>query len=172
MKEVLYGYLQSRAKFWSSSSIKALSLHFKPLYIYSSSDIPQLGFHPTEIYHIEINDFVNLGPLFFVLFCGWSGIESTLTEATIALLYQPRMKVNDDECGAISLIHDSGNRSIRRKPVPVPFCPKQIPHDLTRARKRATAVGSLRLTAWATARSLIWVLEVLIQEISWPVLLT
>jgi hypothetical protein len=27
-----------------------------------------------------------------------------------------------------------GNRNIRRKPAPVPFCPPQIPHDLTRAR--------------------------------------
>jgi hypothetical protein len=34
----------------------------------------------------------------------------------------------------------------------VPLCPPQIPHDLTRARTRAAAVGSRRLTAWAMAR--------------------
>jgi hypothetical protein len=34
----------------------------------------------------------------------------------------------------------------------VPLCPPQIPNDLTRARTRAEAVGSRRLTAWATAR--------------------
>jgi hypothetical protein len=41
-----------------------------------------------------------------------------------------------------------GNRSTRRKPAPVQLCPPQIPHDLTRARTRAAAVGSRQLTAW------------------------
>jgi hypothetical protein len=40
-----------------------------------------------------------------------------------------------------------GNRSTRGKPAPVPLCPPQIPHALTWARTRATAVGSQRLTA-------------------------
>jgi hypothetical protein len=34
----------------------------------------------------------------------------------------------------------------------VPPCPLQIPHDLTWAWTRASAVGSRRLTAWAMAR--------------------
>jgi hypothetical protein len=34
------------------------------------------------------------------------------------------------------------------------FCPPQIPHDQTRARTRAVAVGSQRLTACAMARAL------------------
>jgi hypothetical protein len=38
------------------------------------------------------------------------------------------------------------------KPVPVPLCPPQIPHGLTRYRPRASAVGGRRLTAWAMAR--------------------
>ena len=38
------------------------------------------------------------------------------------------------------------------KPVPVPFCPLQIPHVLTRDRVRASAVGGRRLTALAMAR--------------------
>jgi hypothetical protein len=37
-------------------------------------------------------------------------------------------------------------------PVPVPRCPPQIPHGLTRGRTRASAVGGRRLTAWAMAR--------------------
>jgi hypothetical protein len=45
-----------------------------------------------------------------------------------------------------------GNRSTRSKLAPSPLCPPQIPHDQTRARTRATAVGSQRLTAWAMAR--------------------
>jgi hypothetical protein len=38
-------------------------------------------------------------------------------------------------------------------PVPVPLCPPQIPHRMTRVRTRASAVRGRRLTAWATARS-------------------
>jgi hypothetical protein len=37
-------------------------------------------------------------------------------------------------------------------PVPVPFCPPQIPHGLTQDRNRASAVRGRRLTAWAIAR--------------------
>jgi hypothetical protein len=40
-----------------------------------------------------------------------------------------------------------GNRSTQRKHAPVALCAPQIPHDLTRARTRAAAVGSRRLTA-------------------------
>jgi hypothetical protein len=38
------------------------------------------------------------------------------------------------------------------KPVPVPLCPPQIPHGLTRDRTQASAVRGRRLTAWAMAR--------------------
>jgi hypothetical protein len=69
------------------------------------------------------------------------------TAATAGLLYRPQMIYNDD-CGAIGGIRiDKGNRSTRRKPAPVPLCPPQILHDQTRARTRAAAVGSQRLTA-------------------------
>jgi hypothetical protein len=44
-----------------------------------------------------------------------------------------------------------GNRSTRRKPAPVPLCQPQIAHHLIRAQTRAAAVGSWRVTAWATA---------------------
>jgi hypothetical protein len=43
-------------------------------------------------------------------------------------------------------------QSTRKRPAPVPLCQPQIPHDLTRARRRAAAVRSRRLTAWATER--------------------
>jgi hypothetical protein len=45
-----------------------------------------------------------------------------------------------------------GKRSTRWKPAPAPLCRPQIPHDLTRARTWAAAVGSRRLTACAMAR--------------------
>jgi hypothetical protein len=52
----------------------------------------------------------------------------------------------DDDCGAIGGMKiGRGNRSTRSKPAPVPLSPPQIPHDLTRARARAAAVGSRRL---------------------------
>jgi hypothetical protein len=38
------------------------------------------------------------------------------------------------------------------KPVPVPLCPPQFPHGLTRHRTRASAVRGRRLTAWAMTR--------------------
>jgi hypothetical protein len=51
------------------------------------------------------------------------------TSATVGLLYQPRMI--DDDYGAVGGMRiDKGNRSNRRKPAPVPFCPPQVPHDL------------------------------------------
>jgi hypothetical protein len=49
------------------------------------------------------------------------------------------------ESGGIKI--GRGNRSTRSKPAPVPLCPPQIPLDQTRARNRAAAVGSQRLTA-------------------------
>jgi hypothetical protein len=54
---------------------------------------------------------------------------------------------DDGEFGGMNI--GRGNRSTRIKPAPVPLCPPQIPLDQTRARTRATAVGSQRLTAWA-----------------------
>jgi hypothetical protein len=47
----------------------------------------------------------------------------------LGLLYQPRMI---DECeifGGMRIVRE--NRSIRRKPGPLPLCLPQIPHDLT-----------------------------------------
>jgi hypothetical protein len=53
--------------------------------------------------------------------------------------------VDDDECTAVGGMRiDRGNRSTRSKPVPVPLCTPQIPHNVTCARTRAAAVGSRR----------------------------
>jgi hypothetical protein len=90
---------------------------------------------------------------FFFKFLGvrWDWVHLARQPLT-GLLYQPRMI--DDECGAVGGMRiDRGNQSTGRKPAPVPLCPPQIPHDLTRARTRATAVGSRRLTDWAMVRS-------------------
>jgi hypothetical protein len=39
------------------------------------------------------------------------------------------------------------NRQLGEKPVPVPLCPPQISHGLTRDRTRASAVRGRRLIA-------------------------
>jgi hypothetical protein len=61
--------------------------------------------------------------------------------------------IDEGDCGVIGGIKiGRGNRSTRRKPAPAPLCPPQNPLDQIRARTRAAAVGSQRLTAWAMAR--------------------
>jgi hypothetical protein len=55
----------------------------------------------------------------------------------------------DGEIGVMMI--GRGNWSTWRKPAPVPRCPPQTPHA-SRTRTRAAAMGSQRLTAWATAR--------------------
>jgi hypothetical protein len=58
---------------------------------------------------------------------------------------------DDGEVGGMNGF-GNGNRNTRRKPAPTPLCPPQIPLNQTRARTRAAAVGSHRLTASAMAR--------------------
>jgi hypothetical protein len=52
----------------------------------------------------------------------------------------------DYDDGEIGGTIDSGNRSTRRKPAPVPLCPPQTPH-VARTRTWAASVGNQRLTA-------------------------
>jgi hypothetical protein len=84
-----------------------------------------------------------------LLFITLSGVRLSplCTAATTGLLYQLRM-TDDGDCGAISGMKiGRGKRSTRRKPTPVSFCTSKVPHDQTRARTRAAALGSRRLTA-------------------------
>jgi hypothetical protein len=57
----------------------------------------------------------------------------------------------DYDYGEIGGMIGRGNRSTRRKPAPVSLCPSQAPHAAL-TRTRAAAVGSQRLSTWATAR--------------------
>jgi hypothetical protein len=84
---------------------------------------------------------------FFIIIISGVGLSPQVTAATSGLLYKPQM-TDEGDCGAIGGMKiGRGNRSTRRKPVPAPLCPPQVPHDQTRARTRAAAVGSQRLTA-------------------------
>jgi hypothetical protein len=74
-----------------------------------------------------------------------SGTESTVTE----VITWPNVQAPDeDECGAIRRMICKRGRNTRRKPVSVPLCLLQIPHDLTRARTLAAAIGSRRPELW------------------------
>jgi hypothetical protein len=55
------------------------------------------------------------------------------TAATIGLLYQPKAIADGDCAASGGMKIGRGNRSTRRRPAPVPLCPPQIPHELTRA---------------------------------------
>jgi hypothetical protein len=93
-----------------------------------------------------------LSPPVLAVFFSWGGTYVTRYCGHFWPILQPQM-INEGDCGAIGGMKvGRGNRSTRRKPAPAPFCPPQIPRHQTRARTRATAMGSQRLTAWATAR--------------------
>jgi hypothetical protein len=89
---------------------------------------------------------VRYSQLFFLLYFTGVGLSPLGTAATTGLLHQPQMIYYGDyeAVGGVKICR--GNRSTRRKPAPATICPPQIPHDLTRARIRASAVGSQRLS--------------------------
>jgi hypothetical protein len=61
------------------------------------------------------------------------------------------------------------NRQLGEKSVPVPLCPPQISHGLTRDRTRASAVRGRRLTAWAMARPSLTLLHTVSKPTPLPV---
>jgi hypothetical protein len=69
--------------------------------------------------------------------------------------------LGDYDDGEISGMIGRGKQSTQKKPAPVPLYPSQIPHT-PRTRIRAAAVGSQRLTSWATARP-----NATLKEIEW-----
>jgi hypothetical protein len=90
--------------------------------------------------------YIDLQYFFIIIILSGVRLSPLGTVANTGLLYQPWM-IDDGDCGAISGMKiGRGNRTTRRKPAPVPFCPPQIPHNLTRARTGAVDVGSQRLT--------------------------
>jgi hypothetical protein len=87
---------------------------------------------------------------FFIIIVSGVRLSPLGNAATTGLLYQPQM-IDDGDYGDIGGMKiGRGNRSTRRKPALAPLCPPHIPHDQTRARTRAAAVGSQRLTALYT----------------------
>jgi hypothetical protein len=126
---------------------------------------------PSEISALTCTSDVNLKVLveechiwFFAEFCSnsWSGV---IPPNSGPIVLVPDDKWEDRAFGEMRI--GRGNRStrrkliicnrmlqcsVRRKPVPVPLHPWQIPYDLTWDLTRAVAVGSRRLTAWAVSQ--------------------
>jgi hypothetical protein len=98
-------------------------------------------------YLLYMGTVVLIARLFYIIIISGVRLSPLGTAATTGLLNQPQMICGGDygEIGGMKV--GRGNRSTRRKPAPAPHCPPQIPHDQTRARTRAVAVGSPRLTA-------------------------
>jgi hypothetical protein len=105
-------------------------------------------------FSIKLNILNSECIIFRFLCVGWDW-DHLVRRTLISLLYQPQMiddDDDDDECGGVTGMRiGRGNRSTRRKPTPVPFCPPQIPHNLIWSRMRTLAVGNRQLTAWGTA---------------------
>jgi hypothetical protein len=87
---------------------------------------------------------------FFRIVGGGVPMGPLVTSATEWPIVPAPGDYDDGEFGGMKI--GSGNRSTRRKRAPAPLCPPQIPLDQTRARTRAAAVGSQRLTTWAMVR--------------------
>jgi hypothetical protein len=65
---------------------------------------------------------------------------------------------------------DGKTEELGEKSVPVPLCPPQIPHGLTRARTLASVVRGWRLTTWAYYVDLVECLVVWLQDrVNWDV---
>jgi hypothetical protein len=96
----------------------------------------------SKLWMSSIDEHVKVISYYFFYILSGVRLSPLGTAATTGLLYQPQM-IDDGDCGATGGMKiGRGNRSTRRKPVPVPPFPTQTPHDLTRARTRAAAVGS------------------------------
>jgi hypothetical protein len=68
---------------------------------------------------------------FFLIRIVEGGVQlGPLSTSTTNWPIVPAPSYYDD--GEIDGMIDKGTRSTRRKPAPVPLCPPQIPHDLTR----------------------------------------
>jgi hypothetical protein len=117
------------------------------MFCYGGKQKWQLG--PHGLPHISVS-VARRGFLFrFFFFFGGVGLSPLGTAATSGLCYKPQM-IDEGDCGAIGGTKWKSKYS--EKPAPAPLCPPQIPHDQTRARTRAAAVGSQRPATPATNR--------------------
>jgi hypothetical protein len=99
--------------------------------------------HPAPlIKNITFQPFIRTLLFFFKIRIVGGGVEMGPlgTSATEWPIVPAQNDYDDGEIGGMKI--GRGNRSTRRKSVPAPLCPPQIPLDQTRARTRAAAMGS------------------------------
>jgi hypothetical protein len=92
--------------------------------------------------HEQMNN-IDSAPVFLLD----SGVGQTQVDAFFTLgriTHSPHDMSLESHCGMIYL--QGKTEELGEKPVPVPLCPPQILHGLTRARTRASAVTGRRLT--------------------------
>jgi hypothetical protein len=65
-------------------------------------------------------------------------------------------RIINEHKGVSGMKNYKENKRNGRKHAPLPHHLQQIPYNLTRARTRASTVGSRRLTAWAMTKSKNW----------------
>jgi hypothetical protein len=76
-----------------------------------------------------------------------SSLVCCLTTVSVWRLYNVDYRTIYEYGAVCGMRIRSADWSILRKAAPVPFCPPQIPHDLTWDGTRAAEVGSQQLTA-------------------------
>jgi hypothetical protein len=103
-----------------------------------SSSVFPCQYHPTVVLHTHISSG------------GWTICPLVAAVQRHSLI--PSKSIMESQGGVIVT---GESRRTRRKPVPVPQCPPQIPHGPTQARILASAVRGRQLSAWAMARPLL-----------------
>jgi hypothetical protein len=94
----------------------------------------------------QLSKLVSTRFFIFFLGVGWDWVH-LIRRPLFGLLYQLWI-IDNDECGAVGGMRIcKGNRSTRRKRVPFPLFPTQIPHDLTYVRTRV-AIDQVTNLAW------------------------
>jgi hypothetical protein len=106
----------------------------------------------SKIIAIVVLVVVSSGSIFF-----WEGPRSRSYGRTAALrlLVQPCYEDEEKDGQFFFSLWQGKTEALGGgggEPGPVPLCPPQIPHVLTRDQTRASEVGGRRLTAWAMAR--------------------
>jgi hypothetical protein len=125
---------------WSWPNVR----YYSGIYLEDLCSTTKIAGLQTEIWNRELSNARQpcypldrrFGEKYYILvLAAWGGVRLSPLGT-----YQPQM-IDGDECGAIGRMRTGReNQSTRRKPVPVPLTPPQIPHNLTWVRTQTTTV--------------------------------
>jgi hypothetical protein len=131
---------------------------YRPKPKYSGKNLPQRQFFHHKC-HMHWRRIECVECYFFLVVKGPAG-DATDAPQPCGLLCNPVMKVTmmiifcpfPSNGAPVEGNWQGKTEVLGEKSVPVPLCPPQIPHGLTRDWTRDSAAGGRRLTAWAMAR--------------------